>query len=235
MSEKNGNERNNFLGRLRNGNLYSKEKRIDVIMEENFTGFYENKEGAFEGIVYYSTRVIHNKERSMSNYNEKNQKTHEEKLQELVDEVMRLYEQFYKFSVMNDNKIPIERVEKVVMNHQNILTLEEYNTIRNNIKSKLVEMFGKNNGQIMLMDFKQGIYFNDRQFDRKWTQDLVRALDYLHNLEETNKKEYYIQWVKYMLKREEKGSNNRETINSLNTYIEEIHNQFETNEKGISL
>lgn len=168
-----------------------------------------------EGIIYYSSQKIYDKRNSEDWYKIPNKKL----LEQIINEALPKYRQFYRFIILNnnykscefdvDNNQLIQDIERKI---SFLLKSKRKREIKENGETKIIEID-------RMIDTKAGIFFTreevewlnfnqmpykygwNAQGEVAWTKQIYDILEKLENIESTNLVQYYDYWIHTKLQR----------------------------------
>lgn len=207
-----------------------------------FSGI-NDQESVEEGIIYYASKKVYDRLSNKNWYNIPNNKI----LEQIINEALPKYRQFYRFIVLNNN---YKSCEFDVDNSQLVQEIEMKIDFwlgkrkkQNDGKTKTIET-GK------MIDTKAGIFFTREEVEHlnfnqmpykygwnaqgeiAWTKQIYDILEKLENIESTNLVQYYDYWIYTKLQR---VINRRPPDASEIAYVQKACEEFEKRKQAIEV
>lgn len=199
-----------------------------------------------EGIIYYSSQKIYDKLNSEDWYKISNKKL----LEQIINEALPKYRQFYRFIILNNN---YKSCEFDVDNNQLIQDIERKisfllknkrkREIKENGKTKIIEidrMINTKAGIFFTREEVEELNFNQMPYkygwnqpgEVAWTRQIYDILERLGNIESTNIVQYYDYWIHTKLQR---VINKKPSDASEIAYVQKACEQFEKRKQAIEM
>lgn len=202
-----------------------------------FTHEFENKQGAMDGIIFYTNHEIHQRDGLSSSYKIKA----EDKIERLTKNALKNCMHFFRFTERLDNS-SIEYDSKNIKNGNKVYKQIDLKKLKQIIQNRIDELI--KNQKIKIT--KAGLYYTREEeayYKRAyayqtnlqehnsawWTEDLFSAIKYLRELEKSDENNYYDTWMHCKIEREKNSSNDLEKINENIKILEKAYAEYKQN------
>lgn len=229
--------RQEFMKRYKVEDLYISKYSREI--DRFFTHEFDNRQGALDGIIFYTNHEIQQKERLSNSYKIKA----EDKIKRLINNALKNCIHFFRFTeILDDSNIEYDC--EVIKNGNRVYEQINLEKLKQKVQKRIEELIKTQKINIT----KAGLYYTreEEAYYKKayayqtnlqeynsawWTEDLFSAIKYLRELEKCDENNYYDTWVHCKIEREKNSEGNIEKINENVKRLEIAYAEYKQNVK----
>lgn len=220
---------------------------MNLLKDKSYERFFfsgiNDEEAVEEGIIYYASQKVYDRLNGTEIYKIPNNKL----LEQIINEALPKYRQFYRFIVLNnnykscefdvDNNQLIQDIERKIelwLKNKRIIEIEEKKEIEIDrmISTKAGIFFSREEVEFLNFNQKPYKYGWNVQGEVAWTRQIYDILERLANIESTNIVQYYDYWIHTKLQR---AINKKPTDASEIAYVKKACQEFEKRKQFIEM